>query len=228
MDDKYIEAFNAVKSFVDEMWETFGDPKKITKLALYRRLIDLIKIDDSESVNKVVSGFKKFVYTYEKEILANELDKIERGSKIKYGNSDNVYLEIQKYIYQADLDVRECIRRHLITISAIIDPKKEKIEELEKAIDRLDLDDGTVEGKFISDIMHKTKDSMENIDTSNPMTAITGLLNSGIITDMVAGFGSGNMDLGKLLGTMQTAVNALAPPVQQTSPKIEEITDEVD
>ena len=63
--------------------------------------------------------------------------------------------------------------------------------------------------------MHKAKSSMEDIDTENPGQAIMGLLSSGVIQDMVVGLqqgvSSGEMDMQKLLGSMQSAIGAIIP-----------------
>lgn len=216
MDEKYVEAFNAVVGFVEDLWEVFGNPKKATPLALYRRLISHIKPTDADAVNKALSGFRQFLVTYEAALLNNELDKIPRGTVIKYGTSKTVYLEVQKYIHLSDSETREAIRQHLIAVSAILDPNAEKMDALEQRINDLNIDDSTHEGQFITGIMSKAKDSMENVDTDNPGQAIMGLLSSGVIQDMVVGLqsgvASGEMDMQKLLGSMQTAIGALMPP----------------
>lgn len=239
MNKKYVEAFNAVSSFIDDLWLVFGNPKKVSPLALYRRLISHIKSDDSESINKVLSGFRQFLSTYEDSILNDKLDLIPRQTRINYGQSKTVYLEIQKYIYLSDEDTREAIRQHLIAISAIIDPDDRKIDELQKRLNELNIDDSTAEGQFITGIMSKAKGTMQNVDADNPGQAIIGLLSSGVIQDMVfgiqTGVSDGSMDLQKLLGSMQSAIGALVPPPSNASSGplpietgVEEVIDESD
>jgi hypothetical protein len=67
------------------------------------------------------------------------------------------------------------------------------------------------------------------VDMNNPATAIMGLMNSGIIQDMVIGLqegiGSGQMDLSNLLGSMQSAISSLVPQ-EQNALKIEEVIDQ--
>jgi hypothetical protein len=244
MDEKYIKAFNAVITFVHDIWDVFGNPKKATPLALYRRLIEHIKFADSDAINKVLNGFKEFFSMYEKSILSNNLDSIPRGVVIRYGESKSVYLDIQKYIYQTqkDPETRAAIRQHLVTISAILDPDSKKLEELDKRINELNIDLDSKEGEFITGIMHKAKSSMENVDTENPGQAIMGLLSSGVIQEMVSGLqygvSSGEMDMQKLLGSMQTAIGSIMPPPTQSTRNtqkseisekgIKEIKDEID
>ena len=244
MDEKYIKAFNAVVTFVNDLWEVFGNSSKASPLNLYRRLICHIKPTDVDAINKALSGFRQFLITYEDAILTDNLDVIPRGVLIKYGTSKGVFLEIQKYIYQTknDSETREAIRQHLVTISAILEPNEKKMGELEKRIGDLNVDPGTKEGEFITGIIRKAQDTMQGVDTDNPTQAIMGMLSSGVIQDVIVGLqqgvGSGEMDLSKLLGSMQTAIGAITsqqpssggghPQAQATSstPEIEEVADE--
>jgi len=229
MDEKYVEAFRGVTTFVNDLWGVFGDPKKCSPLSLYRRLIDHIQETDADDINKALSGFRQFLASYEDAILHDKLDSIPRGTIINYGSSQTVYLEIQKYIHQtrSDIETREAIRHHLITISAILEPNGEKMEELEKKINGLQLDENTREGAFIGDIMREAKSSVQGVDTNDPSQAIMGLLGSGVIQKMVTGIGSGEMDMHSLLGSMQTAIGALMPPRESVRSSVEEITDDV-
>jgi len=60
MTETKIEAFNAVVSFVNDLWEVYGNPKKVSPLALYRRLISHIKPTQKEGIHKTLSGFVEF------------------------------------------------------------------------------------------------------------------------------------------------------------------------
>lgn len=225
------KAYEAISSFVSDLWEVFGNPKKKSTLAIYKRLLDTTDPKDENRVTKVIEGFQKFLVVFENDIMNNNLDNIPRGTVIRFGTSDIVKLEIQKFIYQSEDDIQEAIRQHLITISAIIQPSKEKINSLrqmeKRKLPELNIDSSTKEGAFINDIMNKAKDTMENVDTENPGAAIMGLLQSGVIQDMVTGLQSsaqsGEMDMGKLLGTMQGAIGTLMP---QKKPSVEEVVEE--
>lgn len=215
---KYVGSFNAIKGFVDDLWAVYGN-KTQKMLALYRRLISHINPKtDAEPMNKVLSGFRQFLATYEDAIMKNRLDTIPRGTVIKYGPNSKFHLEIQKYIYKSlnDKETLEVIRQHLVTISAILEPDTKKIDELKKIDDVTKVfNDGSNEGDFIMDIMDKAKDSMENINTDNPTQAIAGLMQSGIIQKLTVGLKhgveSGEMDMSKLLMSMQTAIGSLIP-----------------
>jgi len=221
------EVFGAIVAFIDDLWEVYGNKKKATPLALYHRLTEHIKFNDVKGMEQAVSGFQDFFMRYERMVLGNELESIPPGTTIKYGRSERVYLEIQKFIYQADRETKDAIRRHLMTISTILEPNKEKMEQLEQKIEGLNLASDTPEGEFLNGIMGKAKDTMENLDAENPAAAIMGMFQSGIIGDMMTGLqegmSSGEMDMGKLLGSMQTAIGSLIPEGADMSSTTKEV-----
>ena len=219
MDNKIHEAFNAIVEFVNDLWIVFGDPKRSSPLALYRRLISHIKPTDVDAIDKILYGFKIFLTTYDDAILNNKLDLIPRGVTIQYSRSKAAFLEIQKYIYKTknEPDTRETIRIHLVTISAILEPSEKKLSELDKKIEDLTKGLNNKESEFISNIMTKAKDSFsdENMGT-DPTQAILGLFSSGVIQDMVVGMqhgvSSGELDMHRLLGSMQNMLGNIIPP----------------
>ena len=237
MDDKYIQAFGAVEDFVDLLWDNFKLPKKATPLSLYRRIVTHIRTKKTDSinedgVNKVLSGFREFLRVYETHIMDNSMDKIPRGTVIKYGTRSDICLEIQKYIFlcsqKNDDDTKDLIREHLITISAILEPSLDKMneklaqlghlnEQTENLKDLdLNIDTSTREGQFIGNIIERTKNSMGGSEDGKPPD-IMSLLQSGIIQDMfqgMQGVANGEMDMMKMVGTMQNALGALASASQ--------------
>ena len=239
MKESYLKAFNAIVGFINDLWEVFGNSKKVTPLALYRRLTQHIRFTDETAILKAIEPFERFVKHYKKLIISGELAKIPRKTAIKYGNSPRARIEIEKFIYRGDAQTRSIIHQHLLTISAILSPSEETFQELEKKAQATSLKNSP-EGKMISNIVDKLGTSMDGADMSNPGTAIAHLMNSGIIGElfgsMSQGVGSGEMDIGRLLGSLQTTLGALAegsgnPALESTQPPlhrpvIEEVKDE--
>ena len=242
MDQKYIQGFGAVEDFVDLLWDNFKVSKKATPLSLYRRIVTHIRNKktgslNEDGVNKALSGFRQFLCVYETQIMENNMDKIPKGTVIKYGDRKDICLEIQKYIYlcgqKNDEDTRDLIREHLITISAILEPNKDKMDEklaqlghLENSSNldnlesleglNLNIDTSTKEGQFIGNIIERTKNSVGESEDGRPPDMM-GLLQSGIIQDMfqgMQGVANGEMDMMKMVGTMQNALGALASASQ--------------
>ncbi len=233
-DKRNRDAFGAIVSFINDLWDAFGDPKQKSPLALYNRLIVHIKFTDKDSIAKAVAGFVEFLKDHEPSILKNTLESIPRDTKIKYGSSGMVYLDIQNFIYQTrkDPDTRETIRQHLLTISAILNPNSEKLDKIAELERRaaeslsstagcgvagpggLKLNTGTKEGQFLAKIMGNAQNAMQNVSTDNPMEAMFGIIKSGVLQDMIGGIqegvSSGEMSMQGLLGSMQSAIGSIA------------------
>lgn len=216
------EAFNAIISFVNDLWDAFGNPKKATPLALYHRLITSLKVSDMESISKVVQGFQVFLRKYELSLLKGKVSDIPENTKIMYGSSERICLEIQKYFYQSrsNEDAVASIRQHLLTIGMILDPKADKIAELEHAQKEREeaeaailpgIDINTKEGQFINDILETAKNGMEGVDTSDPMQAMMGVYKSGAFQKMMGGMQDGSMNPRTLGRMMKKTLNALIP-----------------
>lgn len=225
MQKRYIQAFGCIRSFVDDLWELFGDEKSPLPINLYRRLLRNVNEDDVEIVNYFLSGFRYFLQTYEEQILEGRLTDIPKGVRINYKDSNKVYLDIQKYIYKSDPETRDVIRQHLLTISTILDPNSNKMEKLDNSgIEDLGIDESTPEGKLFGDIMHRTRDAMSSFgeeDTMNPTIAFISLAQSGFLTDLMGDFQqraeSGEIDIQKLFGTMQSMMTSAAQGLNQSA-----------
>lgn len=221
MDKLQLEAFSAIVAFVKELSNVFGHPTKVTPLSLYSRMIDHIKFTDKEAIRKSISGFSDFFTRYGSVLELEKLSEIPRGTTILYGTNERVYIDIQKFIYQADAPTKECILRHLLTIYAILEPDSNRLDKLQKITNGA-IDSSTPEGDFINTIVNKAQTAMKGIETDNPATAMMGLFNSGILGDMMGGLKtgveSGKMDMRKLLGTMQGALNTMIANVDANLP----------
>lgn len=123
---KQLEAFNAIVSFVNDLWDAFGNVKKATPLALYHRLIEGIKFTDKESIKKVVEGFSSFLRQHELSILKGDFESVPQGTVIAYGTNKRICIEIQTFFYRSrnDKDALEVMKRHLLTIGMILDPRE--------------------------------------------------------------------------------------------------------
>lgn len=206
---KSILVFRAVVEFVDDLWNLYST-KGTSPLAVYRRLLQRLKEDDDESMNKVMMGFARFLVNNEQVLLANKLEEIAQGVNIRYGTSERLYIPIQKYYHKADANGRLAIRRHLINISHILDPSELKTELIAEELEELGVESNTNEGKFIADIIAEAKNSMGDVDAGDPIQATMGLVSSGILSKMMGGLQqgveSGELDPQKLFSSMQGIV----------------------
>lgn len=218
---RQLEAFNAIVSFVNDLWDAFGNVKKASPLALYHRLIENIKFTDKESIKKVVDGFSSFLKQYELSVLKGEFDSVPQGTVIKYGANARICIEIQSFFHRSrnDKETLEVIKRHLLTIGMILDPREDKMAELESSQQASDamgamlpgLDMKTEEGQFISDILEDAKNSLQDVDTSNPMAAMMAIYKGGAFQKMMSGMQSGKMNPKSLAKMMKKTLNTLLP-----------------
>lgn len=219
------KAFEAIRSFVNDLWPLFGQPDKPYPFTLYHRLLQRITVDQTESVQKVLNGFTTFLTKYDALLSTDDLDAIPPGTVIQYGDSERVAIEIQRFIHRtSDSTVATAIRSHLLTISALLNPNRDNLQRLEtfNGADRenppaFQIDTTTTEGKFIAGVMDKAKNSLEGTDMSNPMSAFTKLAGSGILNDMMSSFAKGEsngkkLNARKMMRVMQQAMNAMMPP----------------
>lgn len=234
-----MDIFEAIKNFVEELWNLYGSKGDTSPLALYRRFITKINPKDEKdaTVQRIIEGFKQFFATHLDVIKE---DKLPKGASIKFGNT-KIQLEIQKYIYKASDDQKLSIKEHLFTINALIKQddaslaaleeiqKKEATKKLDEKIDTNNkeeikeltdedkevaskLKENTTEEKFVKNIITKTVKAMDT-PSKNPLAGIMGLLSSGVLNDLVDGIGGKKgkkeMDVNKLMATMQGAIGTL-------------------
>ena len=88
------------------------------------------------------------------------------------------------------------------------------------AIPDFKIDTSSVEGQFIDGVMSKAKTALKDVDPSNPMQAMMGIYQSGIMTDMMASFkgaasGGKKLNLRKMFSVMQTAMDSVLPPDEE-------------
>jgi len=217
------KTFTAIKSFVDELYEGFKDEEtKTSPLVLYWRLLTLIEQNDNLSGKTlVVNGFNDFFKSYDSELVSGKTETIPEGTRILYPKQPGIYIDIYRYLRPSPDDVHIVVRQHLMTISAILNPNEKKLKEIERAEKKNTVlaipNDGSEEAKFLSNIMEKAKTSMADveIDGDNPTGAVMGMLQSGVVTDMLEGIqdgmGSGKFNYKKMARMMQTLISSFVP-----------------
>lgn len=214
MSDKKLDAFYAIRDFVEDLWELF--PIEKSPLALYHRLIMQVKEIDTLATEKFVNGFHRFFLLHTQNIKDGKWTAIPQDTNVYYGDSTRVYLEIQKYIYkmQKDKETLECIRQHLLTINSFIDPTDFKLQEA-LGRDTLGIEVGTDEGELVRNILGKVQSMSESgMNMDNPMDMIKEVWQSGTLGEMASsikkGIESGKMNKRKLVDNLGGAIKAMA------------------
>lgn len=217
------KAFTAIKMFVDELYEGFKEEEtKTSPLLLYWRFLTLVEKNENLAGKTLIcNGFYDFFKSYDKELFSNKTGDIPEGTRIYYPKQQGIYIDICKYLKPSPDDTHIIVRQHLMTISGILNPDEKKlkaIERSEKSNAVLAIpNDGSEESKFLSGIMEKAKSSMADIevDGDNPTSAVMGLLQSGLVNDMMEGIqegmGSGKFKYRKMARTMQALISSFIP-----------------
>jgi hypothetical protein len=203
MSDTSLISFKAISTFINELVEVFGDDQH--QLKLYARLISKTTIAHDTAIKKHVEAFRKFCINNRDSFLKSD-HSLFVDPYIVY--SDNVKVDMKEIFEKSDKSTSKVIWKHLLTISALVDPSGEA---------RRILKESNIQGAetdFLSNIIGKIEDHVD--PNSNPMEAISSIMNSGIFSELIGGMGSGlqngTLDISKLMGTVQKMVSTLSPP----------------
>jgi hypothetical protein len=188
-------SFRAIKSFVKDAASIFGDD--FHELKLYNHLLE--KTNDekhSVAISKHLDVFSDFCIKQRKALLEKNIFYLE-NVKITY--SPKIFIDIGAIIKSTDDDTRNAIWKHLLTISALLDPAAKAKEILKNDVSN--------ESNLITDIINKVEANIEINENTNPLDAVSTLMNSNVFGDLISGMNSklqdGSIDLSKLLGTVE-------------------------
>jgi len=212
MDDTTLIAFKAIASFVNDLSEEFGKRQK--SLLLYGRLIQKTGIIHEKPIIKHLDSFRSFCVSNREAIQTQDKNKLSQN-RITY--SDNVYIDISHIFNMADKETSDIIWRHILTISALLDPSNNAKQILKDSIEKKKQSgEGSKEEEFLSGLIDKVESSIDPSAVSdNPMQAVSSLMSSGIFTDLIgtmqSGLSNGDLDLNKLLGSVQSMMGKVNP-----------------
>lgn len=220
-------AFQAISSFVSEANKVGGRTQK--SLQLYNRLIEKTNISHKDAIAKHIAGFKQFIVANVDALKSQDVGKLVKNT-VEY--SSRVFINIRLLIVNASPDNESIIWNHLITIGAIVNPKsnlkeilKEKKESEPENTEQLEIsdileNDGSPEDDVIANMMNKVQMSADP-NTTDPNQAMQQLMTGGglmdMVKDMTTGMQNGDLDIGKMLGSLQKMTQKLgdmdgAPP----------------
>lgn len=202
--DTSLITFKAISTFTNDLAVVFGE--KHRPLKLYAHLINKTTIAHDKPIQKHIEAFKLFAVTNREALTEKNISKLTRGT-ISY--SSRVFIDIKKILKIADTETQNIIWKHLLTISALVDPTGKARQVLKEQTSNNT--NGAGEADFLSEIIAKVENNVD--PNANPMEAVSSIMKSGIFTDLVQGMGNGledgSLDLGKLMGTVQGMVTQL-------------------
>lgn len=201
--DTNLLCFKAISTFTQELGNLFGKDQR--SLKLYDRLISKTTISHTEAIAKHIEVFRKFCRDNREAITHKDDSKLVEPLA---SYSQRVYINFKRIFSICDSETKEIIWKHLLTISAFVDPASKAKELLKEHIAA----SGNKESEFLSEIINRVEEHVDP-SSSNPMEAVTSIMNSGIFTDLIgkmnSGFENGNLDLGNLMSSVQGMMGTL-------------------
>ena len=194
LSDMEQSTFKTICTFITDLAEIYSSSHH--ELKLYERLIQKTTLKHEIAIRKHIESFRVFCVNNRKSIIARNFSEVV--GNIVY--SEKVFINIKQILESADDDTRKVIWLHIIKICAYIDPSTKAREILKE--------NASNESNLISEIMSKVEQNVDLNNNSNPMEAVTSIMNSGIFNDLMMGMNSklqdGSIDLSKLMGTVET------------------------
>ena len=169
--------FKAISTFVTELSENFSE--KNHSLKLYSRLINKTTLSHDTAIKKHIEAFRIFCFE-NRDALENK--KVELFVKTTVEYSSKVFIDFTSIFKEADSETKNIIWKHLLTISALVDPAG-------KAREILKNNKESKEANFLSDILEKVETNVT--PNSNPLEAISSIMSSGVFNDLITGMNSG-------------------------------------
>lgn len=191
--------FKAIVAFVTSLGEIFSS--SYHELELYDRLIQKTTLKHEIAVRKNIDAFKVFCLTNKNAITTRNYTEL--SGTIVY-SVNKVFIDVKKILQSSDEDTRKVIWLHLLKILAFIDPTTKAREILKE--------NASNESNLIDEIMTKVEANVD-LKNTNPLEAVTNIMNSGIFNDLMMGMNNklqdGSIDLGKLMGTVENLCSNL-------------------
>jgi len=220
--DSNVLIFKCICNFIKDLNESFGKYQK--SLLLYAHLIEKTGIIHEEPIKKHMMCFHDFVKANEEAILAKDW-ALMNAFTIHY--SDKVFIDIRDVYQRADAEEKKILWMHLITLLAVLHPSSQAKKVLQEEKSRKEkVGEEANEEQFLSKLIDKVSVHM-NPKTSTPTEMMSNLMTSGVFNELVdnmnQGFSNGDLDIGKMIGSLQSMIGNLNTMVgslpQQSSPE---------
>lgn len=196
-------AFKAISEFTKELSQNFTTKDKNHSLKLYEHLLNKTTLSHDKAIKKHVDAFRIFCID-NRDAIKNKNVSLLKNKKVSY--STRVFIDFSTIFRESDKDTANIIWKHLLTISALVDPAGKAKDILKSS------SGGTKEADFLNNIIDKVESSVN--PNSNPLEAISSIMSSGVFNDLITGMNNGiqngELDLGKLMGTVQTMCSTLS------------------
>lgn len=198
-DETALIAFKAICNFINDLESEFG--KRHKPLKLYKRLINKTQICHDKIIKRHITLFHDFSISNRDSLLTKDDSKLVQ-KRLSY--SERVFVDMDFIFRLADSETKDVIWKHILTISAIVDPSSKAKEILKKSIDE---NKSNNESDFLNNIISKVEKNIK--PDANPMEAVSTIMQSGLINDLISDLNTKKLDMGKLIGVVQGMVSTM-------------------
>ena len=203
-----IETFKCIVNFVKDIHSEFGNNDKPIKL--YNHLLEKTKLSNTVAIQKHVDAFKSFFELNDTAMKEKDFNLFKEESKISY--NEKVFIDILKF-FKESKENREnlnIIWMHLYTICNKVLSDEIYVNHL-KTLEQENKQNNSNEDIFINNIMGKVESAVSGMNTSsNPMAAISSILASGVLNDVMTGMKTGIQDGSLNVNKMMSSVLKIA------------------
>jgi phage-related tail protein len=212
--DNIVFLFKCIVNFIHDLNELYGEEQK--SLQLYNLLMEKTGIVHQEPIKKHIKIFYDFCKENEDAILEKNSKEIKQW-KIIY--SDKVFIDLESIYNESDEENRQILWQHFITLLAVLIPtsRAKEILSLQKK-EKQEQGTETHEEDFLSNIIQKVSSSINVEDNNDPTKMMSNLMSSGIFTELVDdmnnGFNNGDLDLGKMMSSLQGVMGNLSNAIE--------------
>ena len=204
--DATVLIFKSICNFIRDLNESFGTDFK--SLYLYSALIEKTGIIHEEPIKKHIHIFSEFCKENEQAIIEKDVTQFH-SSIIRY--SDKVYIDLIEVFKKADKEEKDIMWKHLLALLALLHPSSQAKSLLKKQGEQNKNSGG--EEEFLSNIIDKVGKHIDPTAAS-PVEMMNNIMSSGVFQDVVnsmnSGLSEGNLDLNKMLGSLQNMIGNLS------------------
>lgn len=207
--EQSFRCFTKIADFVGQLKEVVCvNDSTYHEVALYNHLLSKTKLSHKQAIQRHIDLFTEFCSRNHDALINKDYRRIVYR-KITY--SEKVFIDLYDILSNpsTDSETASAIWNHLLVIQATIDPTSEA-----RAILQNLKQTSSTEGQFLDGFLSKIEGSIDKEKMQgDPLSAATSILQSGVLNDLVGsidqGVKSGNLDLGKLVGTVQQMLGGL-------------------
>jgi hypothetical protein len=227
-----LTSFQTILEFITNLQDYYGADKHpaVRPLNLYHRLISKMSFRDDELILRHINVFKNFCVSNREQIRTRNSEL--NVKKIEF--SDRIYIDMGYILNKSDADSTNAVWEYLLTISAYVDPEN-KTKEL---LQQLRENTNSNEGNFLANMIETMSTQLPGAGAGagaggggdgNPLALIGNLMNSDLIGNLMGSMNSnlenGNLDLGKLMGTMSGLINNVKSEIEKSDdPTIKQLS----